>query len=191
VNDRVQAAEVLASHAGDAPWVAHCRAVACAAEAIGSALTTAQSVDVDLLWSTALLHDIGRSVTHDPVLHGVEGYRLLSGMGHDEAAYVCASHVLFGLNAAEAIECGLPARDFIPRTLEQRIVPLADFLIDVDRPTTLQQRFESLRARNESSPWFLARLDRAHAVSIAFMQQLEEQLDGSIETLVARFVGCS
>ncbi|MGB4580622.1 MAG: HD domain-containing protein [Coriobacteriia bacterium] len=191
MNDRVQAAEVLASHAGDAPWVAHCRAVARAAEAIGSALTAAQSVDVDLLWSTALLHDIGRSVTHDPVLHGVEGYRLLSGMGHDEAAYVCASHVLFGLNAAEAIECGLPARDFIPRTLEQRIVPLADFLINVDRPTTLQQRFESLRARNESNPWFLARLDRAHAVSIAFMEQLEEQLDGSIETLVARFAGCS
>lgn len=191
MNDRAQALQVLANHAGDAPWAAHCHAVASAAEAIGSALSVAWSVNVDLLWSTALLHDIGRSVTHDPVLHGVEGYRLLDGMGFDEAAFVCASHVLFGLHAAEASECGLPPRDFTPRTLEQRIVPLADFLVDVDRPTTLDRRFESLRVRNASNEWFLARLDRARAVAVAFMAELDEELGGPVEKLVAQSAGCS
>jgi predicted hydrolase (HD superfamily) len=60
------------------------------------------------LWSAALLHDIGRHVTHDPILHGVEGYKLLSKLAHEKEAHVCASHILYGLSAAEAVHVGLP-----------------------------------------------------------------------------------
>jgi hypothetical protein len=53
-------------------------------------------------------------MTHDPLLHGVEGYKLLSILGHEKEAYICASHILFGLSASEAIHIGLPDHDCPP-----------------------------------------------------------------------------
>ncbi len=180
-----EAAHLLAEHGRGAPWTQHCYAVAQAARHVGQALQRVRPVDLDHLWALALLHDIGRAVTHDPVLHGVAGFRLLSGLGHRDGAYVCASHVLFGLRAYEAARFGLPAQSFVPRTHEQRIVPLVDYLVEFDRPTTLQTRFASLRARNAKDGWFLDRLERAQAAAQAFMTQFTAETGQSVERLVA------
>jgi uncharacterized protein len=130
----------------------------------------------------ALLHDIGRYVTHDPILHGVEGYHLLMRLGHEDVAFICASHVLFGLDAGDAVRFGLPGRDF---------VPLVDFLIDGDQPTTLDRRFASLRERNADNPLFLSRLNRAQEEAASFMMQVSEELGESVERVVAFRARCS
>ena len=59
-------------------------------------------LDFRLLKVGALLHDIGRCRTQHPILHGVEGFRLLSSLGHDREAFICASHVLCGMGREEA-----------------------------------------------------------------------------------------
>ena len=180
-----QAEQLLAQHSNGAAWNKHCYAVANAAKAVGAILKSRRPIDLDFLYVAALLHDIGRCVTHDPIEHGVEGYKLLIKQGHDELAFVCASHVLFGLDAAEAVLAGLPARDFEPRTIEERLVPLMDFLIEFDQPTTLQRRFASIRQRYAEDGSFLRKLDRAQKKAELFMAQLEEELGESIEALVA------
>ena len=113
---RDEATALLVHYGEGLPWTRHCFAVADAAEAVGSLLEAPHEVDVDSLWSTALLHDIGRYATHDPIMHGVEGYRLLMSLRHEDAAFVCASHIVFGLYATEAVRLGLPAQDFVPMT---------------------------------------------------------------------------
>ncbi|NLV25467.1 MAG: HD domain-containing protein [Deltaproteobacteria bacterium] len=174
------AARILGHYGKGALWAMHSRAVADAALLLGQTLPPCQKVDMGSLCSMALLHDIGRCVTHDPVLHGVEGYRLLTALGHADCAFICASHVLFGLDAAEAVRFGLPEQDFLPVSMEQRLVSLADLLIEGVRPTTLERRFSSLRIRNEGNDWFLARLDKAYDKALAFRHWLEKKTTRSV-----------
>jgi len=182
---------LLSEYGKGAAWTRHCFAVADAAVGVASLLEGRHGIDMDALWPAALLHDIGRYVTHDPILHGVEGYHLLMRLGHEEAAFICASHVLFGLDATDAARFGLPGRDFVPRTYEERIVPLVDFLIDGDQPTTLDLRFSSLRERNADNCLFLSRLNRAQEEAASFMMQVSEELGESVERLVAFRARCS
>ena len=178
---RDQAIGLLAEHGRGAGWTKHCFAVADLALKIGSLLENRLSIDRRFLWSAALLHDIGRCVTHDPILHGVEGYKLLTSLGHQQEAAVCASHILFGLKASEAVQFGLPARDFLPHKIEERLVPLADFMIEYDQPTTLDNRFASLRKRNAGNDFFLDKLDRAQNAAESLMTQLNREIGVPIE----------
>ena len=182
---RQEAIDLLSKYGRGADWIKHCFAVAEATTKIGHILAKNRSIDCSFLWSAALLHDIGRYMTHDPLLHGVEGYKLLSMLGHEREAYVCASHILFGLNAAEAMQLGLPNHDFVPRTIEEKLVPLADYLIEYDQPTTLDRRFSSLRKRNCGNTFFLDRLDRAQETARTFMFQIENEIGESVEKIVA------
>ena len=80
---------------------------------------------------------------------------------------------------------GLPARDFVPRTIEEKLVPLVDYLIEYDQPTTLDRRFSSLRERNGGNSPFLNGLDRAQKSARLFMTQIEEIIGESVESIVA------
>lgn len=167
------------------PWTLHCTAVAEAAGAIDAALRNQRGVRRGHAWTLGLLHDIGRCVTHHPLGHGVEGYRLLMALGHPEEAHVCAAHLLFGLQASEAVTFGLPARPFVPQSAAERIATLADALIEGDRPTTLEERVASLRRRHESTTFFMERLDRAFQAASAYRAQLDSELGVPVEAIVA------
>jgi uncharacterized protein (TIGR00295 family) len=177
--------KLLAVYGKGAGWTNHCFAVAESAARVGRALESRSVIDHQFLWSAALLHDIGRCVTHDPIMHGVEGYHLLTRLGHEAEAFVCASHILFGLNAAEAEQFGLPTRDFLPRTIEERLVPLVDFMVEGDRPLSLDLRFASLRNRNAGNDFFLERLDCAHEIARSFLMQLSEEIGRPLEEVVS------
>ena len=176
--------ELLAEYGRGAAWVDHCLAVAKSAFRLGQAMESRYAIDMQYLWSTALLHDIGRYATHDPIRHGVEGYNLLVKLGHEEEAFVCASHILVGLEASEAVQFGLPARDFIPSTIEQRIVPLADLMIEGIRPTTLEHRFSALRKRYAENSFLMDRLDRAQQTAMSFMAQISAAIGNPVEKLI-------
>lgn len=181
---RSEALTLLADYGKGAAWTKHCYAVAESAAKLGHLLEIHHQINQPFLWSAALLHDIGRSVTHDPIMHGVEGYHLLMALAHPEEAFVCASHILFGLSAAEATGFGLPDRDFVPQTIEQRLVALIDFMIEGERPTTLERRFESLRKRNAGNAFFLGRLETAHEKARLLLIEFSEEIGSSIEELI-------
>lgn len=176
---------LLAKYGQGAGWIKHCVSVAEATAKVGRILAKNRPIDCSFLWSAALLHDIGRYKTHDLLLHGVEGYKLLRMLGHEKEAYVCASHILFGLTAKEAVSLGLPDHEFVPRTIEEKLVPLVDYLIEYDQPTTLDNRFSSLCKRNSSNTRFLDGLHRAQKKARIVMLQIEDEIGDSVERIIS------
>jgi len=86
-------------------------------------------IDIKLVEIASLLHDIGRSVTHD-VRHGVIGGDLARANGFDaRIVRIIETHVGAGIPEEEAEVIGLPKRDFMPQTIEEKIVAYADKLI--------------------------------------------------------------
>ncbi len=82
--------------------------------------------DVELVRAGALLHDIGRGKTHG-IEHAVVGAALLREWGYpEELVRIVERHIGAGITADEAERIGLPKKDYIPETLEERIVTEAD-----------------------------------------------------------------
>ena len=87
-------------------------------------------VDLDLLETGSYLHDIGRSVTFD-VRHGFESSRIAKELSFSEPVIrLVERHVGAGINAEEAEKLGLPRRNFIPQTLEEKILSYADKFLE-------------------------------------------------------------
>jgi putative nucleotidyltransferase with HDIG domain len=178
-----EAFELLSSYGHDAPWIRHCVAVSRVAQRVAGLISANRALDSRLLVVGALLHDIGRYKTQDAILHGVEGYHLLSSLGHHQEAFICASHVLCGMGRREAARHGLPEQDFIPRTLEERLVPLIDSVVELDRPTSFEARCASITRRYHKDPQFLNRFVRAAETARTFMREIREDLGLSLEAI--------
>lgn len=93
-------------------------------------------VDLEFIETAALLHDIGRCRTHG-IRHGIEGAKILSD--YPEYARVCERHIGAGIDRKEAAKLGLPEKDYLPETLEEKIIAHADNLIDGDRVVAIEE----------------------------------------------------
>jgi len=183
------AAQLLAELGQGEPWVRHCEAVSRVAEALARALAEVLPVDVAFTARAGLLHDIGRCRSHHPVRHGVEGYRLLTELGHAAEARVCLGHLLHAFDPAEAPELGTSPNAHLPRSWEERLVPLADFLVEGDRPTTLDARFTSLRRRYAENALFLERFVASEAWTRDTVGELELLLPLPVDSVAATALG--
>lgn len=104
-------------------------------------------VNKDLIEIGSLLHDIGRSKTHS-FKHALIGGKMLKQMGFPEnLVRICERHILGGLDKEDAAEVGLLARDYLPETLEEKIICLADKLTAGIKEVTINQRFEKWFAK--------------------------------------------
>ena len=114
--------------------VRHCQAVAMAAKIMGDeAEHRGRTIDKNAVIAGALLHDIGRTKSQT-VRHGVEGAEILEKEGVDKIVVeIVRRHVGAGISSEEAKKLGLPDFDYVPRTLEERIVCFADKMVDADR----------------------------------------------------------
>jgi uncharacterized protein len=114
--------------------VRHCQAVAMAAKIMADeAERRGLEVDEKAVIAGALLHDVGRSVTQT-VRHAAEGAEILVKEGVDmKVVEIVRRHVGAGISPEEAKKLGLPGFDYIPRTLEERIVCFADKMVDADK----------------------------------------------------------
>jgi len=178
---------LLNKYGRGASWIKHCLAVSSLATYLSNIFISRYPVNIEFVRTASLLHDIGRFKTHDPILHGVEGYKLLSELGYEAEAFMCASHILFGLNSSEALQYSLPRNDFIPTSFEERLIPLVDFSVEHDRPVLLRERFEHLRHRNGNNNDFLSKLDKAEQKAESLMNQLNDEFNISIEELSSSF----
>ena len=127
-------AEALRIHRkyGSAPIIVeHCRAVERVASIVASELSRrGVAVDERVVRAGALLHDVGRTRVQT-VRHGYEGAEILRREGVDESVVeVVKRHVGAGISREEAKELGLPDGDYVPKTLEQKVVCFADKMID-------------------------------------------------------------
>lgn len=88
------------------------------------------NVDLDLIESGSLLHDVGRTKT-DGIFHAVIGAQLLEKEGFSsDIVNITARHIGAGIPKEEAKLLGLPPKDYLPLTLEEKIVAHADNLIN-------------------------------------------------------------
>ncbi len=89
-------------------------------------------IDLELLEMGGYLHDIGRSVTHG-IEHGVEGAKVLRKYGFsDPVIRLVERHIGAGITAEEAARLGLPKKDFIPETLEEKMLAYADKFLETE-----------------------------------------------------------
>jgi uncharacterized protein len=120
--------------------VAHCRAVRdCACD------YAARNPDIDfnLVEQGAMLHDIGRSRSHD-IRHAQCGADLVRSYGFgEELARIVECHTGAGLTADECTLLGLSPRTCIPLTTEEKIVTHADNLIAKKKRVTIHETIGS------------------------------------------------
>ena len=124
--------------------IEHCVNVTKIALRIGSQLIfRGHEVDMRLVEAGALLHDIGRSRTHE-VDHAVVGAEIAREMGMpDELVNIIEVHIGAGIPADEAVELGLPEKHYFAETLEEKIVAYADKLIMGRREVPFESTVDS------------------------------------------------
>jgi uncharacterized protein (TIGR00295 family) len=130
IPDEEEAVLLLEKVGCDRKVIEHCKAVQFFASKIAERLIkNGIEVDTQLVRIGALLHDIGRARSHR-VDHGVMGGRMAREMQlGEEVARIIERHVGAGIPAAEAEVLGLPAKDYIPETIEEKIVAHADNMV--------------------------------------------------------------
>lgn len=106
--------------------IIHCCTVRAVADAICDGI---QDADRDLTVAGALLHDIGRSVDHS-IMHAYNGSCIVRDLGLPQSLVdIVRKHTGAGLDDDDVIELGLPSGDYMPCTLEEKIVAHADNMV--------------------------------------------------------------
>ncbi|MFW9988518.1 MAG: HDIG domain-containing metalloprotein [Candidatus Odinarchaeota archaeon] len=99
-------------------------------------------VDTHLIEIGALLHDIGRTKAHG-FNHALIGGKIVRQRGFSERlARICETHILGGIDKEDAEKIGLPIKDYLPTTLEEKIICLADKHMAGTKEVTIQERFD-------------------------------------------------
>lgn len=146
--------------------VRHCQAVAQVGAALATALLPHQpSLNVDLVRSAGLLHDIARAST-TPRQHAQVGARLLANLGLSQLSAIIDVHMVL---PSEQVDT--------PAVSEAQLVYLADKLVAEDKVVTLEERTtrtlaklggaatppearEGIRGRMETAQRIYARVER-------------------------------
>ena len=126
----------------------HCRVVSDHARGLAEKIhQNGYAVDIELVQMGAILHDIGRSRTHD-IRHGVEGVILAKDFGLDDKIVdIIRTHIGAGIMPEETVLLGLPPDNYIPSTLEEKIVAHADNLVEDDSIVSISEKVEILRKK--------------------------------------------
>jgi uncharacterized protein (TIGR00295 family) len=134
IPDAAQALDLHRKYGSHERTVAHCQACAKISRALSErAVGEGHVLDQRAVLAGALLHDIGRSQTQ-LVDHGYVGAEILTRERVDPIVIeIVRRHVGAGISAEEAVKLGFPPGEYVPRTLEQKIVCFADKMLDGDR----------------------------------------------------------
>jgi len=125
--------------------IAHCKAVSALAVKFARVCeSNGLPVDVDLVEVGALLHDIGRSKTHD-VTHAVVGVEIAKSLNLPESILsIIECHIGGGISADEAEKLGLPIKNYFPVTIEEKLVAYADKLIEGSNVVSIERTIEQV-----------------------------------------------
>ena len=143
--------------------IRHCKAVSNLAFQIAQRCRrNGIDVDLNLVRIGALLHDIGRSKTHD-VHHPIVGARIAQSFKlPEEIIKIIKRHLGGGLTAEEASELGWPNEDYLPETIEEKIVTYADKLIEGEKVVSIEETVKKLSRRLGADHPSIKRIMRLH-----------------------------
>jgi molybdenum cofactor cytidylyltransferase len=151
-----------------APIVAHCKAVAIVAQRLAEALQAAGvTLDIELVRTAALLHDIARTQKKD---HANIGADLLEYHGFPRLAPIVRAHMDLEVGAEAPID-------------ETQVVYLADKLVCEDRQVMLSQRFNRQIEKFGASPSALAAILKRREDALHIQKKVEQITCKSIDTI--------
>jgi len=88
-------------------------------------------IDRRLVIRGAVFHDLGKAKTYG-MQHGEIGVQMAGELNlGDDIKQIILKHIRGGLTESEAIELGLPVRDYTLRSVEEKIVVYSDRLTDI------------------------------------------------------------
>ncbi|MHA1728161.1 MAG: HDIG domain-containing metalloprotein [Promethearchaeota archaeon] len=105
------------------------------------------NVNINLVKIGGMLHDIGRSKSHG-FDHAVSGGKIIRKYRFSEQlARIAETHILGGLTAKEAEKLDLQPKNYLPETIEEKIVCLADKYYIGTKKVTIEERWGRWFAR--------------------------------------------
>jgi len=157
--------------------VRHC----CTVNQVAMAIARCCDADKELVNAGSWLHDIGRSSTHG-IRHVSEGVAIARARGlPEDVVRIISSHVAAGLTHQEADDLGLPPGDYMPSSLEEKIVCHSDNLVGDAEVMTLQEALEELEARG-----YMTTAGRMAAMHRELSEKCGKDLDALLEDLDVR-----
>lgn len=144
IPDKRECLNILHKAGADERIISHCDSV----EGLAVKMAELAHADLDLVRAGALLHDIGRTRTNG-IDHAVEGAKIIKELGNidERVILIVERHTGAGIPADEAEKLGLGLRDFVPVTLEEKIVAHADNLYSGTTRTPLAEIIERYRKK--------------------------------------------
>jgi uncharacterized protein len=149
--NREQAIELLRKNHCPPQVINHCIAVAdLSLETATKLEARGLKINIDLVETGALLHDLGRSKNHT-VDHAIVGAQIAKEIGlPDPVINIIKRHVGAGITAEEAQWLGWPKDNYMPQTLEEKVVSYADKLIDQSKRIPIETEIGRLQKDNKS-----------------------------------------
>ncbi|MFP4655430.1 MAG: TIGR00295 family protein [Methanohalobium sp.] len=146
---RTEALNLLTELGCETHVIEHCKAVSSFAVEIAKKVrASGKMVDMELVEIGGLLHDIGRSRTHG-IKHAVEGAKIAESIGLDpKIIRIIKTHIGAGVTPEEAKNLSFPEDDYVPRTIEEKIIAHADNLVEGTKRRTLDEYVSKMRGKN-------------------------------------------
>ncbi|WP_445475732.1 TIGR00295 family protein [Methanococcoides methylutens] len=131
--------------------IRHCQVVSKKAVEIAVAYReSGRDIDLDVVEVGALLHDIGRCRTHG-IRHALEGVSIAEDLELDPRLIrIIRNHIGAGITRQEALLLGLPESDYLPVSIEEKIVAHADNLVMGEDIVTISSCIQRMRDRGMS-----------------------------------------
>jgi uncharacterized protein len=142
---REQAIQLLRENNCPPVVIRHCEAVADLALEIATKLQSkGLKINLELVQAGALLHDIGRSKTHK-VNHGLIGSQIAKSEHLPESiSNIIKRHVGGGITTEEATQFGWPKDNYMPQSIEEKVVSYSDKLIDREERVPIDLEIQRL-----------------------------------------------
>lgn len=112
-------------------------------------------IDLDLIKTGALLHDIGRfnywakkpRSGKEKIRHGIAGAEILRKEGFGKYARIAETHIGAGITKQDIEKQGLdlPLKDYVPKTGEEKIIAHADNLAEGSREIKFEKAVERFK----------------------------------------------
>jgi uncharacterized protein len=144
-----EALQILRNEGCSEKVIAHCIAVSdYATEIAEKLLLSGKSVNVELVRIGGLIHDLGRCRSHG-IDHAVIGAAIAEQLNLDPSLVnIIKKHIGAGITREEAKRLNLPQDDYIPSTVEEKIVAHADNFISGDKRISITELREKMKKRN-------------------------------------------
>lgn len=119
-------------------------------------------INIKLVEVGALLHDIGRSKTHD-INHAIVGGQIAKSLNLPKSIVsIIECHIGGGISSDEAKKLGLPVKDYFPETLEEKIVAYADKLLEGNKIVPIKRTVKNLTKKLGAAHPAIDRIIKLH-----------------------------